>query len=548
MDATTRFDTQIIGALPVIVNYFERLKLGAIINETVPWEGDVPLGTVVEIMIANRLLSPEPLYRIGQWARKAGLTDYFGVTAEQLNDDLLGRGLERLDRHASVAEAALVTGMIRVFKVQVKQIHFDITDVELYGAYERQFVEGQTPHTPFPAYGRTKSGRKNVKQIGMGLNVTADGGVPIGHLPLDGNAAESPVHLENLRTLAKTLGKSDFVYIADTKLDTTENLLSIVAGDGLFLCGGAFQPHLQDEYLKLRRRGELQKVDYFPQSQARLPADERDQYEAAETTAVLKGTVNGKTASTTYRLIFVWSEAKARQEAQTRERHVSKIREEFEAVERNLNKYSLTTQEKILGRLESAKAKYKAEGSLFEYKLTKDRKGLFHLTWKISAKKLKRLQQLEGVYVLKTNLPVKRCPTAKVLSTYKEQSHVERRFHHFKGPLAVAPMFLEKPERMAGLLCILVWALMVLALMERQARRSLKGKPMYGLYPENRPSPAPTGPAILKCFSTLCIVIVREHGEVSRRLADPDPTQRKLLDLLGIPPDRLRTFKRRCGT
>jgi hypothetical protein len=43
------------------------------------------------------------------------------------------------------------------------------------------------------------------------------------------------------------------------------------------------------------------------------------------------------------------------------------------------------------------------------------------------------------------------------------------------------------------LLCILVWALMVMALMERQTRRSLKGKPMYGLYPENRPSPAPTG-------------------------------------------------------
>jgi len=36
MDASTRFDTQIIGALPVIVNYFERLSLGTIINEVVP--------------------------------------------------------------------------------------------------------------------------------------------------------------------------------------------------------------------------------------------------------------------------------------------------------------------------------------------------------------------------------------------------------------------------------------------------------------------------------------------------------------------------------
>jgi transposase len=547
MDASTRFDTQIIGVLPVVVHYFERLELSAIINEVVPWEGGVPLGTLVEIMIANRLLNPQALFRVGEWANKAGLTDYYGVTAEQLNDDLLGRALERLAKCADAVEAALVTKMIKVFKVQVKQVHFDITDVELYGAYEQQVPPGQTPPTPQPAYGRTKSGRKNVKQIGMGLNVTADGGVPIGHLPLDGNAAESPVHLDNLRALAKVLGKTDFLYIADTKLDTIDNLLAIAAGDGFFLCGGAFQPHLQEEYLKLKRRGKLHKVDYFPQSQAGLPADERDKYEAAETTAVLEGIVDGRTVRVKYRQIFVWSEAKARQEAETRERHVAKIREAFETIERNLNKYSLTTQEKVLGRLESAKAKY-SEGSLFDYQLKKTKKGLLDLTWKINAGKLQRFRQLEGVYVLKANLPVKRCPTSKALSTYKEQSQVERRFHHFKGPLAVAPMFLQKPERMAGLLCILVWALMVMALMERQTRRNLKGKPMYGLYPENRPSPAPTGPAILRCFSTLCIVIVKEHGTISRRLAEPDATQRKLLKLLGIPPDGLRTFKRRCGT
>ena len=135
----------------------------------------------------------------------------------------------------------------------------------------------------------------------------------------------------------------------------------------------------------------------------------------------------------------------------------------------------------------------------------------------------------------------------KTLAKYKEQSQVERRIHHLKGPLAVAPMFLKNPERIAGLLCILVWALMVMALMERQVRRSLKGKVLYGLYPENRPSPAPTGPALLDCFRTLCIVIVFDHGTTSRRLAQPTDIQRELLRLLSIPPDALRTFKRRCG-
>jgi len=62
--------------------------------------------------------------------------------------------------------------------------------------------------------------------------------------------------------------------------------------------------------------------------------------------------------------------------------------------------------------------------------------------------------------VLKTNLSSRARPLAEVLRTYREQSQVERRFHHLKGPLAVAPMFLKNPERIAGLLCILVWALL----------------------------------------------------------------------------------------
>ena len=75
MDASVRFDTQVIGALPVLVNYFERLRLGATINEVVPWEGGVPLGTVVEVMIANLQHPQEPglPLRTQLWPRKAEL-------------------------------------------------------------------------------------------------------------------------------------------------------------------------------------------------------------------------------------------------------------------------------------------------------------------------------------------------------------------------------------------------------------------------------------------------------------------------------------------
>src|SRR5437879_13852227 len=115
------------------------------------------------------------------------------------------------------------------------------------------------------------------------------------------------------------------------------------------------------------------------------------------------------------------------------------------------------------------------------------------------------MKELEGVFVLKTNRSKTKHPIAAVLAAYREQSKVEKRFHHLKGPLAVTPMFLQNPQRIAGLLIVLTWALTVLALMERQVRKHLKGQPMYGLSPENRPSPASTGARLLDKVDTHAI-------------------------------------------
>ena len=540
MDATTRFDTARVGAMPLICSMFDQLGISDAVNELVPYQGEVNLGSLVEVMVLNRLLNPKAMFKIGDWAEKASVTDYFGLTAEQLNDDRLGRVLERIAEHGDQVQTALVLSAINEFELDVSQIHYDITTVELYGAYES---DAEQPSSPLPAYGHTKSGRKNVKQIQQGLSVSVDGGVPICTTALDGNASESSTHVDHLKKLDQTIGKGNFLYVADTKLDTKENLLHIAARKGKFLCGGAAQPHLKDRFLKIRRK--LCKINYCSKSQRGLPPEKQDEYKAVESEEVIAGKVDGKDVRMKYRLIYVWSERKARDEAKTRNRHIEKIREEFDKVAKNLNKFSLKTEEAVVRRLEKAKSKY-SEGGVFEYELTNSN-GKLELKYRTDSKALTRLKQLEGLFILKTNLSVSRAPLAKVLEKYRDQTHVERRFGTIKGPLAVAPMFLKKPKRMAGLLYILVWALMVSALMERGVRRSLNGQPMYGLYPENRPCLSPTIRGIFECFEDLAIVIMKHRGEVHRRLADLTPTQREIVNLLGIPPAAIRTYKRRCG-
>jgi transposase len=363
-------------------------------------------------------------------------------------------------------------------------------------------------------------------------------------MALDGNVAEAKTHIDNLKRLKEILPGSKLVYSADSKLDTVENLLAIAVGKGQFLCAGVFTPELKKEYRKLARQQKLKEVDYCPKSKAHLPPDDRPKYKAAEVPAHLEGNVDGRNVRVNYRLVYVWSESKAIEEAKTRERHLQKIQEEFETVERNLNKYKLTTEEAVVRRLELAKGKY-GEGEVFEYRVTKQR-GKLQLSWSINQAALRARKEVEGAYVLKASLPKSQYATVDLIREYKEQIHVERRIGDIKGPLAVAPMFLEKPERMAGLLCILVWSLMVLALMERSVRRSLKGKPMYGLYPENRPSAAPTGKLILMCFSTLSIVLIKQSGNITRRLAELSDVQRALVHHLGVPPNDLAAFKRKC--
>lgn len=555
MDASTRFDTQVVGALPVVGAMLEKWGLSEIVDQLVPWEGDVPLGTLVEVLVANRLLNPKAMYEVGAWAEQAAVADYYGLTAEQLNDDRLGRALERLAEHLPKVQSGASLAAVKQWRLKVKHIHYDISTAELYGAYPDAHEDaaadpgtGPSPTTvppvPFPTYGRTKSGRADVKQVQFGLDVLGDGAVPVALLPLAGNTAEARTHVANLYRLQKLFPRHRFLYLGDTKLDTPENLAAATKTAGTFLCAGAFTQPLQERFRQVR--GQLQPVDYCSQADAKRLPEERDQYQGCEVADTVVGTFAGRKVRVKYRLFFLHSSVKAQQQAATRDRHLAKIRAEFEQVQKILGKYSLKTAEAIRRRLEQACAKY-AEGKLFTYTLT-SRGEQFRLTWAIDEAARQRLQELDGVFVLKSNLPKRTHPLATVLATYRGQSNVEKRFHHLKGPLAVTPVFLKNPQRIAGLLCILTWALTVLALMERQVRKNLHGKPLYGLYPENRPSPAPTGPKLIQKFATLSIVVIHDHGTSQRRLAQLSATQRRILELLDLPEAALKTFKRRCGT
>ena len=132
MTALSCFQTQRVGALPVLTEFFHRLRLGRIVQAIVPWEGDVPLGDLVEILVANRLLEPKPLYKVGSWATKATLANFYNLTEEKLHDDTIGRALERVADYGDTVQAALTLRSMEEFDLDVRQVHYDMSTIELY--------------------------------------------------------------------------------------------------------------------------------------------------------------------------------------------------------------------------------------------------------------------------------------------------------------------------------------------------------------------------------------------------------------------------------
>ncbi len=65
--ATRQSSTRHIGVVPVYYPILERLGLRATVNEVCPGRHKIDLGCIALILTLNRLMAPQPLYRVGQW-------------------------------------------------------------------------------------------------------------------------------------------------------------------------------------------------------------------------------------------------------------------------------------------------------------------------------------------------------------------------------------------------------------------------------------------------------------------------------------------------
>src|SRR3989440_6460134 len=125
-----------------------------------------------------------------------------GLRRAALNDYRLGHILDALfAANLNKVFGAVALKALEVYAVPTPWLHQDTTTITLYGAYA---YEPKSPEAPHPAYGHSKDGRDDLKQVLLSLGVSGDGGIPLRLGMRDGNrsdSVETPVAIEECLAL-----------------------------------------------------------------------------------------------------------------------------------------------------------------------------------------------------------------------------------------------------------------------------------------------------------------------------------------------------------
>jgi Group II intron, maturase-specific domain len=109
--------------------------------------------------------------------------------------------------------------------------------VSFYGAYEDAEKEGRQHGRPTPAitWGHSKDHRPDLKQLLYTLTISEDGGVPVYFTTASGNVVDDRTHCQTWDLLHTLVGRPEFLYVADCKLASSENLNHIASRGGRFV-------------------------------------------------------------------------------------------------------------------------------------------------------------------------------------------------------------------------------------------------------------------------------------------------------------------------
>src|SRR5262247_4584915 len=169
-----------VAHLPLVLGGGRKLNVAALIETFCPPHPAHVLscGRGVEALLLAILAGHHALYKVGARLEERGMIPLLqpGLTRASLHDDRLGQILDTLfAAQLNRVFGAIALNALEVYALSTPWLHQDTTTITLYGVYEEAPYQGPGPVPPRPAYGHSKDGREDLKQVLLSLGVRSDG-------------------------------------------------------------------------------------------------------------------------------------------------------------------------------------------------------------------------------------------------------------------------------------------------------------------------------------------------------------------------------------
>lgn len=530
MEATT-FSTQRLDHLGIVAGVCRQIHLIEQLDTHVgPSERKVTVGEAVQAMVLNALgFASRALYLTPEFFsnKPVDLLIREGLQAEDLNDDSLGRALDRL-YEAGVTEvfARVACHALQVYGLQHRFVHLDSTSVSLQGAYS---PDAEDPRAVRITHGYSKDHRPDLKQAVVSLICTYRSAIPVWLEVLSGNSADKTTFLQTIQAYVAQLQAAERpCFIADSALYSQEMLKALWAIRWITRVPETIQEarHL----LQRLEPGEMQ-----PSAQA----------------GYRYGEVASQYGGVPQRWLVVFSQQAYEREVATFRQQLRRQQEQAQKQLWHLRHREFATTEAAqvaVAALERPWRFHRAQVQLetVPHYGRRGRPGADatpqQVRWRVVGEVVEAPAAIaaalksKGKFILATNdTKPAQLPAETMLAAYKAQSvSVERGFRFLKDPLFFADsLFLKRPERLMALLMVMGLALLVYALAEHTVRTEL------GRRGENLPdqrgqsTQRPTMRWISQLFEGIDVLWLRQPLGVQRFVLNLKPIHRQILHLLG---------------
>lgn len=515
----------------IVAGICDQMNLVEQINELLGTHSQeiISAGQVVKAMILNGLgFVSAPLYLFEKFfVGKA--TEHLlgeGIRPEHLNDDRLGRVLDKL-YEAGLTEVFVTVALCaaRKFGVKMDSLHLDSSSFHVDGDYiNNATAEKAEPEGIEITYGYSRDHRPDLKQFILDLMCSGDGDIPLYLRVADGNESDSAMFATIIADF-KRQWQIDALFVADAALYTEANLqqmehLRWVSRVPVTLnAAKMLLENIPDEAFNHSTMrgyriasfcsdyGSIQQRWLVVESQARKDADLK-QLEKRLTKQL----------------------SKAQSELGQLSQQQFACSEDALIAAQRLN-CKLPLHQLVNIQVNEVK-KYPGRG-----RPSKNASPIFYYQVDASLETKKTAIAVEtkrtGKFILATNvLDAEELSDDDVLAEYKAQQSTERGFRFLKDPLFfTSSVFLNSTQRVAALAMVMGLCLLVYSLGQWTLRQALKQTKQTINNQLGKPTVTPTMRWVFQCFMSIHLVTI---AGVQQILNLTDERQ-WILQFLGAP-------------